>query len=84
MCTVADRSSFSRSEIFRFWSFRISSLGSIFLVGRFEIWEALAAYYNVDKFSSKKRSAGERHAIIRVYEFPPRDCFKSEVSFDSR
>ena len=41
------------------------------LIGILLICDALAAYCKVDKFSSKNRSDGERHAIINVYEFPP-------------
>lgn len=44
MCTVAERNSFSKSVIFFFWSFRIKSLGSTFFVGKFDIYDALAAY----------------------------------------
>lgn len=38
----------------------------------------------MERFSSKKRSAGDRHAIIRVYELPPNDCLSKDVNFDSR
>jgi len=38
----------------------------MFFVGILLIYDALAAYYKVDKFSSKYLSLGERHAIIRV------------------
>lgn len=83
MCSVADLSSFSKSEILRFWSLRINNFGSIFLVGKLLIWDALAAYCSVDKFSSKNLSAGDKHAIMSVYEFPPKDYFNNEVNFDS-
>ena len=83
MWPVAALNSFSKSEIFFFYSSKIKSLGSIFLIGILLIYDALAAYCKVDKFSSKNRSDGERHAIINVYEFPPRDCFSKDVNFDS-
>ena len=48
------------------------------------IYDALAAYYKFDKFSSKYRSDGDRQAIMSVYEFPPSDCFNNEVNLLSR
>ena len=35
-------------------------------------------------FYSKNWSFGLMHAIIKLYEFPPIDCFKIDVSFESR
>ena len=35
-------------------------------------------------FSSTYLSDGDKHATINEYELPPRDCFKSDVSFESR
>jgi hypothetical protein len=58
--------------------------GSTFFFGKLDIYDALAAYYKVVRFSSKCLSDGARHATIRVYELPPRDCFSSYVSLDSR
>jgi hypothetical protein len=37
-----------------------------FFMGILLIYEVRAAYYSVDKFSSRKRSDGLRHAIINV------------------
>lgn len=57
--------------------------GSSFITGWFVIYEALVAYVSVDTFSYKNWSHGFIQAIIRLYEFPPIDCFKIEVSFES-
>ena len=35
-------------------------------------------------FSSEYMSSGERHAMKRVKELPPRDCLSIVVSLDSR
>lgn len=35
-------------------------------------------------FSSANESDGDRHATIRLYEFPPSDCLSKEVNFESR
>ncbi len=35
-------------------------------------------------FSSINGSEGGRQAIISVYEFPPKDCLRSEVNFESQ
>jgi len=45
---------------------------------------ALLAYYKVDKFSSKNLEHGERFAIMRVYELPPKLFLKMVVNLDSR
>jgi hypothetical protein len=46
--------------------------------------EAFVAYVRVDKLSSKNASLGVMQAIIRQKEFPPIDCLRMEVSFESR
>mmetsp|Transcript_33192 Transcript_33192/g.98625 ORF Transcript_33192/g.98625 Transcript_33192/m.98625 type:complete len:204 (-) Transcript_33192:1648-2259(-) len=43
-----------------------------------------AAYFSVLRFSSKFWSRGERHAIMSRKELPPKACWRSEVSLDSR
>ena len=58
-------------------------LGSSFLVGSFEIKLALVAYVSVLRFSSKNESEGERQAIIRQKELPPKLYFKRQVSLES-
>jgi hypothetical protein len=47
------------------------------------MYDAFVAYVNVDKFYYKKLSFGLIQAIIKLYEFPPIDCFRIEVSFES-
>lgn len=53
------------------------------MTGLLAIYDALVAYVSVEMFSSKNKSLGFMHAIIKEYEFPPIDCFKIDVSFES-
>ena len=57
--------------------------GSSLIVGLLVIYDALVAYVRVDRFYSIKLSLGLIQATIRLYEFPPIDCFKMDVSLES-
>jgi len=67
-----------------FKSVIIFDRGSSLTTGWLVIYDAFVAYVRVDKFYYKNASLGFMQAIIKLYEFPPMDCFRIDVSLESR
>lgn len=47
------------------------------------MYDAFVAYVKVDMFYSRNWSLGFMQAIIKLYELPPIDCFRIDVSLES-